>query len=364
MTGSFRLPTSRGARRAAFAVLAPSLMALSLSVARAETFPLTADTRIVGAPDFYVAKAGDTLLDVARDNDLGYAQLMTSNRDMDPWRPGDGHAVFLPNVYLLPPGPRKGIVIDLAGQRLYYFPPDGKTVEAYPIGAGAEAGMTPRGTTKVTGKVVKPAWYVPKSIRKERPELPAMVPPGPDNPLGEYAFRLGWPSYLIHGTNKPYGIGRNVSHGCIHLYPEDIEKLFHEVPIGTPVRVIDDQMRLAWVDGELYLALAPTHAQIDQISENRPMQPSVPKDLHARILAAAGDQADRIDWHAVDEIGLRRPGMPIAITLVPAAEGANSDADGINLSSNAPGGVPNDMPGDMPGRESGDLPAPTANAAP
>ena len=164
-------------------------------------------------------------------------------------------------------------------------------MESCPIGAGAEAGMTPRGTTKVVGKVVKPAWYVPKSIRKEQPDLPAMVPAGPDNPLGDYAFRLGWPSYLIHGTNKPYGIGRNVSHGCIHLYPEDIEKLFGEVPIGTPVRVIDDQMRLAWVDGELYLALAPTHAQIDQISQNQPMQPSVPKDLHARVLAAAGDQA-------------------------------------------------------------------------
>ena len=126
MTGSFRLRTSRGARRAAFAVLASSLIALSLSVAHAETFPLTADTQIVGTPGFYVAKAGDTLLDVARDNDLGYAQLMTSNRDMDPWRPGDGHAVFLPNVYLLPPGPRKGIVIDLAGQRLYYFPKEAR----------------------------------------------------------------------------------------------------------------------------------------------------------------------------------------------------------------------------------------------
>jgi L,D-transpeptidase ErfK/SrfK len=364
MNGSFRQRTSRGTRRAALAVLAPSLMALSLSAAHAETFALAPDTQIVGTPGFYVAKAGDTLLDVARDNDLGYAQLMTSNRDMDPWRPGDGHAVFLPNVYLLPPGPRKGIVIDLAAQRLYYFPPGGKTVEAYPIGAGAEAGMTPRGTTKVTGKVVKPAWYVPKSIREEQPDLPAMVPAGPDNPLGEYAFRLGWPSYLIHGTNKPYGIGRNVSHGCIHLYPEDIEKVFREVPIGTPVRVIDDQMRLAWVDGELYLALAPTHAQIDQISLNLPMQPSVPQDLHARILAAAGDKADQIDWHSVDEIGQRRPGMPIAITLAPVDDSVSDEAElpridtsgAVASSAPAPNTVPDNAPQDVP--------APTANAAP
>jgi len=361
MTGSFSPGTSRGARRAAFAVsaLVSSFLGSSFwTPARAKTFPLSADTRIVGTPGFYVAKAGDTLLDVARDNDLGYAQLMTSNRDLDPWRPGDGHAVFLPNVYLLPSGPRKGIVIDLPGQRLYYFPPDGKTVESYPIGAGAEAGMTPRGTTKVVGKVVKPAWYVPKSIRKEQPDLPGMVPPGPDNPLGEYAFRLGWPSYLIHGTNKPYGIGRNVSHGCIHLYPEDIEKLFHEVPIGTPVRVSDDAMRLAWIDGELYLALAPTHAQIDQISINQPMQPSVPKDLHARVLAAAGDQADRIDWHAVDEIGRRRPGMPIAITLAPPDDGSSSDTDlpRIDTSGTVAGNTPANVPEDVP--------APTANAAP
>jgi L,D-transpeptidase ErfK/SrfK len=363
MTGSFSPGTSRGTRRAAFAVLVssflmPSFLALSSSLAHAETFPLAADTQIVGTPGFYVAKAGDTLLDVARDNDLGYAQLMTSNRDLDPWRPGDGHAVFLPNVYLLPSGPRKGIVIDLAGQRLYYFPPDGKAVESYPIGAGAEAGMTPRGTTKVMGKVVKPAWYVPKSIRKEQPDLPGMVPPGPDNPLGEFAFRLGWPSYLIHGTNKPYGIGRNVSHGCIHLYPEDIEKLFHEVRIGTPVRVIDDQMRLAWIDGELYLALAPTHAQIDQISQNQPMQPSVPKDLHARVLAAAGGAAGRIDWHAVDEIGQRRPGMPIAITLAPAGDGASDapELPRIDTSGNLAGNVPTNVPEDVP--------APSANAAP
>lgn len=369
MNGSFRQATSRGARRAAFAVLASclltsSLLAISSQAARAETFALAADTEIVGTPGFYVAKTDDTLLDVARDNDLGYAQLMTSNRDLDPWRPGDGHAVFLPNVYLLPPGPRKGIVIDLLGQRLYYFPPGGKTVESYPIGAGAEAGMTPRGTTKVVGKVVKPAWYVPKSIREEQPDLPAMVPPGPDNPLGEYAFRLGWPSYLIHGTNKPYGIGRNVSHGCIHLYPEDIEKLFHEVPIGTPVRVTDDPMRLAWVDGELYLALAPTHAQIEEISQNQPMRPSVPKDLHARVLAAAGAQANRIDWHAVDEIGRRRPGMPIAITLAPegAGEGTGGVAELPRIDTS--GAVASSMSGDAPENPPQDAAAPRANAAP
>ncbi len=330
-----QMPRGGMIRRAAFAVLV-----LWAPRASAETFPLSDGQMLVGTPGFYIAGTDDTLLDIARDNDLGYGQLMSANNDLDPWRPGEGHGVVLPNVYLLPPGPRKGIVIDLAAQRLYYFPAGSQSVESYPIGAGAEAGMTPRGTTKVVGKVVKPVWYVPKSIRKEQPDLPGMVPAGPDNPLGEYAFRLGWPSYLIHGTNKPYGVGRNVSHGCIHLYPEDIEKLFHEVPIGTPVRVVDDEIRLGWIGGELYLGISPSHAQIDEISINRPMTPSVPKNLFARVTAAAGDQVNRVDWRAVAEIGLRRPGLPVAITEAASGDTASdasgdaaSDADSGQLSA-------------------------------
>ncbi len=306
---------------------------LAASGARAESFALSDGQLMVGTPGFHITGADDTLLDVARDNDLGYGQIMAANADLDPWLPGAGHAVVLPNAYLLPPGPRKGIVIDLAAQRLYYFPRGGGTVESYPIGTGAEAGMTPRGTTKVVGKVVKPVWYVPKSIRKEQPNLPGMVPAGPDNPLGDYAFRLGWPSYLIHGTNKPYGVGRNVSHGCIHLYPEDIEKLFHEVPVGTPVRVVDDPIHLAWVDGELYLGVSPNHAQIGEIGRNEKMTPSVPKNLMARVTAAAGDQAGRIDWHAVEEVGLRRPGLPIAITVAPSVAEIAADAPSADMPS-------------------------------
>jgi L,D-transpeptidase ErfK/SrfK len=174
--------------------------------------------------------------------------------------------------------------------------------------------MTPRGTTKVIQKIPNPAWYPPASIRKERPELPGRVPPGPDNPLGAYAMRLGWTSYLIHGSNQDFGVGRNVSHGCIRLYSFDIDRLFHEVPLGTPVRVIDQEMRFAWVDGELSLAMAPSHAQIDEISENRPMTARLPKDFEKRVSEAAGDQAGRIDWAKVHLIGEIRPGMAVAIT--------------------------------------------------
>lgn len=308
-------------------ILPVLLAVLPATGAHAETFALVPGQALVGAPDYYVTGADDTLLDVARDNDLGYAALMTVNARMDPWIPGGGRTITLPKAFLLPDGPRQGIVIDLAAQRLYYFPEDGKTVETFPIGTGDQAGMTPTGATRVVAKTPHPAWYPPKSIRDVRPELPAMVPPGPDNPLGDYALRLGWPSYLIHGTNKPYGVGRNVSHGCIRLYPEDIEKLFREVKTGTPVRVVDKEMRLSWVNGELYLALAPSHGQIVEISENRPMTVAPPPDLFTRVAEAAGDQVSRVDWKLVSWIADQRPSMPIAVTETANAPSAMTAPD-------------------------------------
>jgi L,D-transpeptidase ErfK/SrfK len=327
------LPMSLIAGRSGLA-LAASLLCAAARPAHAESFALAPGQQLVGAVGEYVTQEEDTLLDVARNHDLGYAQLMTVNSGIDPWLPGAGRQVSIPSFYLLPPGPRKGIVIDLAAQRLYYFPADGKTVESFPIGTGAEAGMTPRGTTKVIQKIPNPAWYPPASIRKERPELPGRVPPGPDNPLGAYALRLGWTSYLIHGSNQEFGVGRNVSHGCIRLYSFDIDRLFHEVPLGTPVRVIDQDMRFAWVDGELYLAMAPSHAQIDEISENRPMTAALPKDFEKRVAEAAGDQAGRIDWAKVHLIGEIRPGMAIAITT-PADAPSNAMAPSLDAAPGA-----------------------------
>lgn len=306
---------------AAFVLLLTLAIALPSPTVLAASFPLAPAQILVGEPGLYVTNGNDTLLDIARANDLGYGQLMAVNSDIDPWLPGQGREVVLPNAYLLPPGPRKGIVIDLAAQRLFYFPPGGRTVETFPIGVGAEADMTPRGATRVVAKSVRPAWYPPKSIRQERPGLSEMVPPGPSNPLGEYALGLGWPSYLIHGTNKPYGVGRNVSHGCIRLYPEDIEQLFHKVTVGTPVRVIDDDIRLAWIDDELYLALAPSRTQMDEISQNRPVTPQFPPQLYDRIVEAAGENIQRIDWPTVSRIGENRPGMPIRITLASSPAG-------------------------------------------
>jgi L,D-transpeptidase ErfK/SrfK len=298
----------------AFVIGAAGLLALASFNANAASFALTPDQQSVGASGDYVTRSEDTLLDVARAHDLGYGQLIAANPGIDPWLPGPGRRITLPSIYLVPDGPRRGIVINLVEQRLYYFPPDGQTLQTYPIGVGVQGWSTPLGTTHVTSKQVRPSWFVPPSIREEKPELPEVVPPGPDNPLGQYALRLGWPSYLVHGTNKPYGIGRNVTHGCIRLYPEDIERLFNEVAVGTPVRVVEQEIRMAWIEHELYLVAFPNKQQMDELAVNRPMTPAVPAGLLQQVADAAGPQVERVDWRVVDYIARKRSGIPYRIT--------------------------------------------------
>ena len=292
-------------------------MALVLSATSpvaATTYALAPGQSVVGGPGTYLTRAGVTLLDVQRMFDLGYTQLVAANRGVDPWRPGTGRKIELPGRYLLPDVPRRGIVINLAEQRLYYFPPSGETVESYPIGVGVVGRQTRLGVTKVVGKTANPIWYPPPSIRAEEPDLPASVPPGSDNPLGAFALRLAWPSYLIHGTNKPDGVGRNVSHGCLHLYPEDIERLFREIPIGTPVRVVNDEFATAWIDQRLYVAVYRTVAQADDLAVTGSFKPAVPRGLHAAIAKAVGERQDTVDWQAVRRAGLERTGIPVAVS--------------------------------------------------
>ena len=279
----------------------------------ANAFALESGQAAVGASAVYVTGQEDTLLDVARRYDLGYTQLMAANRGIDPWLPGAGRRIVLPSHYLLPDGPRRGIVINLVQQRLYYFPPDGRRVETYPIGVAVQGWSTPHGTTRVAAKEFHPSWYPPPSIRKEQPDLPPVVPPGPDNPLGDYALRLEWPGYLIHGTNKPDGVGRNSSHGCIRLYPEDIEWLFSEVTVGTPVRVVNDEVQTAWIGSDLYVAIYPSKKQAEQIEINEPMTPAVPPRLKKRVASAAGGHMDRIDWDQVQRAAQDRTGVPVRV---------------------------------------------------
>jgi L,D-transpeptidase ErfK/SrfK len=211
------------------------------------------------------AREEDTLSDIARRFNVGYEEVVRANPTVDPWLPRAGTRIVLPTQFVLPDGPRTGIVINLAALRLYYFPPRKKgelqTVVTHPIGIGRVGWITPLGSTKVTSKRENPVWNPPASVRREHAAdgdpLPARVPAGPDNPLGKYAMNLGWPSYLIHGTNQPYGVGIRASHGCIRMYPEDIAALYDDIPIGTKVTVVNQPMLYGRRGEQVYLQSFP-----------------------------------------------------------------------------------------------------------
>ncbi|MDZ7644983.1 MAG: L,D-transpeptidase family protein [Woeseiaceae bacterium] len=212
---------------------------------------------VVGDLQVVIVGDGQTFSSLAREYGLGYDELLAANPGVDPWIPAPGTAVLLPTQYVLPATPRAGVVLNIATKRLFYYPesPDGEPqpVLTYPIGIGRVGWETPLGSTRVTAKARDPHWYVPTSVRQEHAEagdpLPAVVPPGPDNPLGRYVLKLGLPGYLIHGTNQPYGVGMRVSHGCVRLYPENIEALYPLVGIDEQVTIVN-QPHLLGVRGE------------------------------------------------------------------------------------------------------------------
>jgi L,D-transpeptidase ErfK/SrfK len=218
-------------------------------------YPYDRETGIVGFLLSYRVEGEETLHEVARRFNLGYNEITAANPEVNPWLPGEGNRVVVPTKWLLPNGIRKGIVINLAEMRLYqYMRLNGrKRVKTYPIGIGVDGSNTPTGTYRITQKLENPAWYVPKSVRKEKPELPAVVPPGDENPLGTHAMRLSGTDYFIHGTNRAFGIGRRVSHGCIRLYPEDIPLLFESIRADTLVNIVYQPIKIGVREDTLYV---------------------------------------------------------------------------------------------------------------
>jgi L,D-transpeptidase ErfK/SrfK len=219
-------------------------------------------TDVVGQVQRVVVGKEDTLPDIARRFNVGYEEIVRANPGVDPWLPGEGREVVVPTQFVLPDAPRVGVVVNVAAMRLFYYPKpkqkgDPQEVVTHPIGIGKVGWQTPEGVTKIVSRTKDPTWTPPVSVRREHlkngEKLPARVPPGPDNPLGAHMFRLGWPSYLVHGTNKPYGVGMRSSHGCVRLYPEDIEQLFESVPIGTQVRVVNQPYLVGWQGERLYV---------------------------------------------------------------------------------------------------------------
>ena len=230
------------------------------------------ENNIIGSIKTIKAEHKDTLLDIARRHGLGYEDIVKANPNLDIWIPGKDSDVLLPTKYILPNVRREGLVLNLAEYRMYYFPVPKKNekpiVITYPISIGRMDWETPLGETRITAKAKNPSWYPPESIRAEHEAegdfLPRIVPPGPDNPLGEYAMRLDIPGYLIHGTNRPAGVGMRVTHGCIRMYPEDIFFLYNELKVGTPVRIINEPIKLGWDERKLFLEV---HSSLDSKKE-------------------------------------------------------------------------------------------------
>lgn len=228
-------------------------------------FELAPDQSVIGQLQMTRARAEDTLPDIARRFNLGYEEIVRANPGVDPWLPGEGREIVLPTQFVLPDAPREGLIMNLAQLRMFYFPKvkqgEPQRVITHPIGIGKVGWSTPEGSTKVTAKAKNPTWFPPASVRKEHAAagdpLPSRVPPGPDNPLGAHMLKLGWPSYLIHGTNKPYGVGLRSSHGCVRFYPEDIAMLYDRVPVGTKVTVVNQPFVYGWNGDALYVQAFP-----------------------------------------------------------------------------------------------------------
>lgn len=281
----------------------------------------------IGEMETHKAVYEDTLVHLARDHGLGFLEVRSANPDLDPWIPGAGAKVILPKKHLLPNVPREGIVVNLPEMRVYYYKDSSKAPYTYPIGIGREGLSTPTGTTKIVRKKDGPTWRPTERMREEDPELPAVVPPGPDNPLGTHALYFDWPTYLIHGTTRPYGIGRRVSSGCIRMYPEHISKFFEQVPVGTKVNVINEPIKLAWIGNELYIEVHPTMEQALTLEETGAMQEEqLSDDNVARIMRVAGIYKDLLNWPRIRAAVKERTGYPIRIARH-FGEGGNTKSD-------------------------------------
>ena len=273
---------------------------------------------VIGSMTTVIADQEDTILDIARRNGIGYEEIMSANPGVDPWIPGAGTEILIPSRYVLPDAPREGVVINLAEHRLYYYPPakkgERRVVRTYPISTGKMDWKTPIGVTRIVSKQEKPNWYPPASVLAEHEAngdpLPKVVPPGPDNPLGEHAMRLGIPggAYLIHGTNRPAAVGMQVTHGCIRMYPEDISELFGIVPVNTRVNLIDQPTKLGWLRGTLYME---RHPPLEGGATPGP-------DEYSRVQEYVTVTAERrpvaVEWDNVEHAYRTQSGVPAPVT--------------------------------------------------
>jgi L,D-transpeptidase ErfK/SrfK len=282
----------------------------------------SAEQSVVGEPQIVFTSKTDTFSDLAREYGLGYDELVAANPGIDPWLPGTNTPVLLPTQYVLPDMPRKGVILNIASKRLFYYPAiaEGERVQVmtYPIGIGRVGWETPLGDTSVIGKATDPHWYVPWSVQQEHKEmgdpLPPIVPPGPDNPLGSHVLKLEMPGYLIHGTNQPYGVGMRVSHGCVRLYPENIELLYSMVEIGESVSIVNEPFLIGRLNGELYME---SHSPLedDTLSTDERLQ-----KVFEKARNKSGAFNDPIEKGYAKAVAIDARGVPVRVLLGDADE--------------------------------------------
>jgi L,D-transpeptidase ErfK/SrfK len=332
------------------------LLAASSGPCAATVYELTDPAqRVFGADQLVQTVYEDTLYDMARRYSLGSDELIRVNPGLDPWIPGAGKSVFIPGRHILPPAVHEGIVINIAEHRLYYYPKPRRhqpqQVISYPVSIGKMDWRTPLGETRVIAKQKDPWWFPTESVRAEHAKdgdtLPARVPPGPDNPLGNRALRLaaGKGTYLIHGTNNPIAVGLAVTHGCIRMYPEDIEALFEIVPVGTKVTIVNEPVKVAWVEGELLLE---AHPPVD--AQGQSYEPDVDK-FSELLREAVGESTVAIHWDYAREVLARADGVLATVGLEAEAPDAPPEP-----AAAASGEVPAPPPAELPGETAGSEP--------
>ncbi|MBY5948288.1 L,D-transpeptidase family protein [Photobacterium rosenbergii] len=296
-----------GVRRLLLMVLAG---VMSCSVQAVEYQKPDADSKLVGVMEYYQVVRGDSLLDIANKYNIGLLQLMAANPGVDPFLPTPGSLLTVPMQLVLPNAKRQGIVINLAELRLYYFPKDSDRMYVFPIGIGRVGRETPKMTTSISQMIEDPTWTPTANIRKEyrekhNIELPAVVPAGPENPMGEYAMRLSYGSgqYLIHGTNKDFGIGMRVSSGCIRMNPWDVEWLFNQVGRGTRVQIINQPVKhTVEPDGSVYVEVhEPLSRNENQMGEFKTVK--APDSLKAEV-AGSDDAYQNLELALLKQSGV------------------------------------------------------------
>ena len=281
----------------------------------------------IGQMKSYVTVEEDTFADIARHFDLGYVELRAANSGIDPWSAPPGEKLVIPTFKLLPRAPQQGIVVNLGEMRMYFYATPGRAPMTFPLGIGREGLETPTGQTSIIKKVVGPVWFPTERMRKDKPWLPASIPAGNANPLGTHALYLGWPTFLIHGSNKPWGIGRRVSSGCIRMYPEDIVTMYNTTPVGVRVTVVNQPIKVGWLDDGLYLEANPTLTQSNQIEiDGTHATKGIGPGMRKNIVDAAGKWAPRINWATAEKAVRERRGIPVRIAT-PDADADDTDAN-------------------------------------